>query len=80
MVQNIFEAEGQSLRFLDERVCIIGSFPSFLFFLQTEQFPKQTCFDDSKLSLHIVQWYFATLITLSNVIGNYHIKSHYMEA
>lgn len=33
------------------------------------------CFNDSKLNLHIVQWYFATLITLSNVIGNYHIKS-----
>lgn len=51
----------------------LGVFHLF-FFLQTEQFPKQ-CFDDSKLSLHIVQWYFATLITLSNVIGNYHIKS-----
>lgn len=61
------------LHFLDDRICTVGSFPSF-FFLQTEQFPKQ-CFDDSKLSLHIVQWYFATLITLSNVIGNYHIKS-----
>lgn len=52
------------------------STPSFLF-LWAEQFAKQTRFNDSKLNLHIVQWYFATLITLSNVIGkgNYHIKS-----
>lgn len=36
-VWNIFEAEGQSLHFLDDRISTVGSFLSLVFFLQTDR-------------------------------------------
>lgn len=73
--RSIVEDEGQSLYFSDNKMCTAERFSPLSSFCDQNSFAKETRFNDSKLHLHIVQWYFATLITLSNIIGNYHIRS-----